>query len=101
MSKKERLGYNPLENLIQDTRRGKQKRRESRKAETQEVKASRNQDVRTSKLLSKKNFFESKRTGQIIQKVTIHLPFELVEELKIAALRERKTLSEIVREKLK
>jgi len=101
MSKKERLGYNPLENLIQDTRKGKQKRRESGKAETQEVKTPRNQDVRTSELLSKKNFYESKRTGQIIQKVTIHLPFELVEELKIAALRERKTLSEIVREKLK
>ena len=101
MSKKERLGYNPLENLIQDTRKGKQKRREFGKAETKEIKTSRNQDVRTSKLLSKKNFYESKRTGQIIQKVTIHLPFELVEELKIAALRERKTLSEIVREKLK
>jgi len=101
MSKKERLGYNPLENLIQDTRKGKQKRREPRKAESQEIKTSRNQDVRTSRLLSKKNFYESKRTGQIIQKVTIHLPFELVEELKIAALRERKTLSEIVREKLK
>jgi len=101
MNKKERLGYNPLENLIQDTRRKKPRRQESRKAEPQDVKTSRSQDVRTSKLLSKKNFYESKRTGQIIQKVTIHLPFELVEELKITALKERKTLSEIVREKLK
>lgn len=101
MNKKERLGYNPLESLIQDTRKGKQKKQKSGKIETQEVKTPRSQDVRTSKLLSKKNFYESKRTGQIIQKVTIHLPFELVEELKIEALRERKTLSEIVREKLK
>lgn len=101
MSNKERLGYNPLENLIQDTRKGKQKRREPRKAESQEIKTSRIQDVKTSRLLSKKNFYESKRTGQIIQKVTIHLPFEMVKELKIEALEEGKTLSEIVREKLK
>ena len=99
--KKDRLGSNPLDNLIQDTRKGKSERQEIRKSKRQEVKKSRLQDVKASKLLMKKNYYESKRTGQIIQKVTIHLPVDLVEDLKLEALRERKTLSEIVRERLK
>lgn len=101
MSKKERLGSDPLESLIQDTREKKSRRHEVQKSENKEIKKSRSQDVMKSRLLSKKNYYESKRTGQIIQKVTIHLPIELVENLKIKALKERKTLSEIVREKLK
>jgi hypothetical protein len=39
--------------------------------------------------------------GEVIQKVTVHLPKELVKRLKRAALNEETTLSALIRERLK
>ena len=51
-------------------------------------------------LKGKKNFYINKE-GEVIQKVTIHLPRDLVDKLKREALDKRTTLSEIIRRKLK
>ena len=48
----------------------------------------------------KSNFYLNKE-GAVIQKVTIHLPAGLVDQLKLEALKRRITLSELIRERLK
>ncbi len=48
----------------------------------------------------KSNFYLNKE-GAVIQKVTIHLPSGLVDQLKLEALKRRITLSELIRERLK
>lgn len=41
------------------------------------------------------------KKGEIIQKVTIHLPIEMVTRLKIEAIEQRITLSELIRKRLR
>lgn len=50
--------------------------------------------------INKTNYYKNKK-GELIQKVTIHLPRKLVFDLKIEAITKRTTLSELVRQKLK
>jgi len=47
-----------------------------------------------------KNYYLNKK-GEIIQKVTVHLPLGLVNKLKKEAIDNRITLSELIRKKLK
>ena len=99
---KKRVGYNPLESVIKDTRTPKQ--RETKKPKKQEVKNAESQDVKTAGLpeglKGKKNFYINKE-GEIIQKITLHLPLKLVDQLKREALDKRITVSEIIRERFK
>lgn len=120
MTKKPRLGQDPFSEpgplaFIRDTRDTRQEKpgspedREGTKPERPEVRKSRRQDVRKSRrqevqasgLLNKQNYYEAKRTGELIQKVTLHLPLALVDKLKDQAREKRVTLSEIVRQRLK
>lgn len=48
----------------------------------------------------RKNFYINKK-GEIIQKVTVHLPSDVVDRLKLEALKRKITLSELIRERLK
>ena len=47
-----------------------------------------------------KNYYVNKE-GDIIQKVTVHLPIEMVTRLKKEAIDRRITLSELIRKRLK
>ena len=47
-----------------------------------------------------KNYYINKE-GDIIQKVTVHLPIEMVTRLKKEAIDRRITLSELIRKRLK
>jgi len=89
-----RVGHNPLESVIKDTRKAGRQR--GRKPESQEVV----KPELPENLKGKKNFYINKE-GEIIQKVTIHLPLDLVDKLKREALDKRTTLSEIIRERFK
>ena len=109
MSKRPRLGTNPLDDLIKDTRTsGKQS-----------IEKSGHQDITISEKTVKEperfkqirkiieegkttNYYLSK-DGEIMQRVLIHLPFELCEKLKIQAFNSipRRTLSDLIRKKLK
>ena len=73
---------------------------EIKKVRSLEVKKSGSHKVKKSELLGLKNFYENKE-GELIQKVTIHLPYELVESLKEEARKARVTLSYIIRKRLK
>jgi len=48
----------------------------------------------------KTNFYINKN-GEIIQKVTVHFPSDMVDRLKLEALKRKITLSELIRERLK
>ena len=49
------------------------------------------------------NYYINKRTGELMQRILVHLPLELVENLKREAFESipRKTVSELIREMLK
>ena len=47
-----------------------------------------------------RNFYVNK-TDELIQKVTVHIPYDVVMQLKKEAFDRRITLSEVIREKLK
>ena len=50
------------------------------------------------------NYYINKKTGELMQRILVHLPLELVEDLKREAFESiptRKTVSELIREKLK
>jgi len=104
MTKKKRLGFDPTEQrkaqIREAVRIEKPGRSEAGKLDSPGARESGLQEVERSRLLQQKNFYENKK-GELIQKVTLHLPFEMVERFKIKALKSRKTLSEIIREKLK
>jgi len=48
----------------------------------------------------KTNFYLNKE-GEVIQKITVHLPSSQVDKLKLEALKRHITLSELIRERLK
>jgi hypothetical protein len=48
-----------------------------------------------------KNYYVSKKEGGLIQKVTVHLPFDMVTALKKEAVDRRITLSELIRERIR
>lgn len=99
---KKRVGFNPLESVIKDTRTPEQQK--GKKPRKQAVKKAESQDVKTAGLpeglRGKKNFYLNKE-GEIIQKITLHLPLKLVDQLKREALDKRITVSEIIRERFK
>ncbi|MCJ7563835.1 MAG: ribbon-helix-helix domain-containing protein [Candidatus Aminicenantes bacterium] len=63
------------------------------------MKSDRSESPRGKELL-KTNLYRNKE-GEVIQKVTVHLPRELVKRLKRVALDRDITLSELIRESLK
>ncbi len=50
---------------------------------------------------AKKTYYINKKTDEIIHKVTVHLPIEMVTRLKKEAIDRRVSLSTLIREKLK
>jgi len=110
MSKKSRLGSNPLDSLIKDTRdetsgkRGIKKPRNHDIAISKEIfkEPERFKQIRRAIEQGKTNYYISKN-GEIMQRVLVHLPFELAEKLKKQAFESipRITLSELIRKKLK
>lgn len=109
MSKKSRLGTNPLDDLIKDTRTSGKP----------DIKKPKNRDITISEKTSKEperfkqirkiieegkttNYYLSK-DGEIMQRVLIHFPLELAEKLKKQAFEAvpRITLSSLIRKKLK
>lgn len=109
MSKKTRLGSNPLEELIKDTRTSgkpdikKPKNRDAGISQKVANEPPRFRQVRELIASGKTTNFYLSKDGQIMQRTLIHLPFELSEKLKKQAFESipRITLSELIRRKLK
>lgn len=77
-------------------------RSENKSLGRSEVKTSERSDVPGLNFIKagKKNYYLSKTTGEVIQKVTVHLPFMLVLELKGESTLKGKSLSGLIREKV-
>jgi len=99
---KESLGKVNLD-WIADTSIKKPRSQNVKKIKRPEVKMSERPDVPGINFIKegKKNYYLSKTTGEVIQKVTVHLPFEMVFNLKGEGTIKGKTLSELIREKLR
>lgn len=101
MSKKTRLGDNPLETRKEQIAEGAGLG--SGKSKRQNIKKPSSQEDEIKKEVARggaKNYYINKG-GDLIQKVTIHLPYDAVTRLKKQAVDQRVTLSELFREKLK
>ena len=105
MSEKPRLGTNPLDDLIKDTREKDIKKPKNRDITISQKVADeppRFKQVREAIASGSSNYYISK-DNEIIQRILIHIPFELCERLKKQAFESvpRMTLSGLIRKKLK
>ena len=109
MNKKSRLGTNPLDDLIKDTRTsGKQDTKKSGYhdiaiSEEMFKESERSKQIREVIKEGKTTNYYLSKDGEIMQRVLIHLPLELTEKLKRQAFEAipRMTLSGLIRKKLK
>jgi len=111
MSKRQRLGMNPLDELIKDTRDETSGKRGIKKSEHHDIAISertikepeRFKQIREAIKEGKTTNYYLSKNGEIMQRVLIHLPFELAEKLKKQAFESipRITLSGLIRKKLK
>ena len=69
----------------------------SQKGKTSERHEALRKDIESGRATS---YYINKK-GEIIQKVTVHLPYDMVTRLKKEAIDRRITLSELIRERLK
>jgi len=104
MSEKKRMGYDPLAGdrveRKKDTR--KPRKNEKMKQGNNDIAEKRKEMVRKAMRDGTiKNIYENK-SGEIMQRVLIHLPYDLVERLRLEAFESipRRSLSRMIKEKL-
>jgi len=104
MSEKKRMGYDPL------TGEGTEKKKDTKKARKDDKIKQGNNDIaeKRKEMVRKamrdgtiKNIYEN-REGDIMQRVLIHLPYDLVEKMRLEAFESipRRSLSRMIRDKL-
>lgn len=100
------MGIDPLESpveraLIKDTKTSR--RRDIVKSKPGEKMSAREKQVRETIRREKSSTFYLNKEGELIQRILVHLPFDLAEKLRIEAFESvpRKTFSELIREKLR
>ena len=104
MSEKKRMGFNPL------TGEGIEKKKDTKKPRKDDkIKQGNNDIVEKRKEMVRKamrdgtikNIYEN-RDGEIMQRVLIHLPYDLVEKLRLEAFESipRRSLSRMIKDKL-
>lgn len=103
MSKRQRLGMNPLDELIKDTRGKASGKPDITISQKTTKEPERFKQIRRAIEQGKTTNYYLSKNGEIMQRVLIHLPFELCEKLKIQAFESipRITLSGLLRKKLK
>lgn len=87
---------NQLDN-IQISEKSSTTKEKSRETKTMKKYESLKKDIESGRV---KNYYINKE-GDIIQKVTVHLPIDMVTRLKKEAIDQRVTLSELIRSRLK
>ncbi len=104
MSEKKRMGYDPLagEEVGRKKETKKLRKDEKMKQGNNDIAEKRKEMVRKAMRSGEiKNIYENK-AGEIMQRVLIHLPYDLVEKLRLEAFESipRKSLSRMIRDKL-
>lgn len=104
MNNKKRMGFNPL------TGEGIEKKKDTKKPRKDDKIKQGNNDIaeKRKEMVRKamrdgtiKNIYEN-RDGEIMQRVLIHLPYDLVEKLRVEAFESipRRSLSRMIRDRL-
>jgi hypothetical protein len=100
------MGIDPIESLVErslikDTKTSRL--RDIAKPQPGKKMSAREKQNRETLEREKSSTFYLNRVGELIQRILVHLPFDLAEQLRVEAFESvpRKTFSELIREKLR